>query len=39
MAKKFIVNTEITDSEKLKIKENRPIELSGLEILINSILW
>jgi hypothetical protein len=31
--KKFIVNTEIKDSEKLKIKENRPIELSGLEIL------
>ena len=31
--KKFIANTEIKDSEKLKIKENRPIELSGLEIL------
>lgn len=31
--KKFIVNTEIKDPEKLKVKENRPIELSGLEIL------
>lgn len=31
--KKFIVNTEIKDPELLKQKENRPIELSGLEIL------
>ena len=31
--KKFIANTEIKDHEKLMIKENRPIELSGLEIL------
>lgn len=31
--KKFIVNTEIKDAEKLKQRENRPMELSGLEIL------
>jgi len=31
--KKFIVNTEIKDHELLKEKENRPIELVGLEIL------
>lgn len=31
--KKFIANTEIKDPEKLKLKENIPIELSGLEIL------
>src|SRR6185436_17885194 len=31
--KKFIVNTEIKNHELLKEKENRPIELVGLEIL------